>query len=116
MCRRGCFWLVIAVAFWTGSVEPSLGVELGRLLPSHSPCRRPAYAGNPQALSAWGQSAGVPAPHRYPEYERQSPWYGYGFGVPTYSWGWFGATYRPAVNCHRGYYGGFTQWGYRRGY
>ena len=70
----------------------------------------------PPAYSAQGQSAGIPAPHRYPEYNQCSPWYGYGLGVPTYSWGYFGATYRPAVNCHRGYYGDFTQWGYRRGY
>jgi len=61
--------------------------------------------------------AAPPGPHRYPEYNAAAaPWYGYGFGVPTYNWGYFGATYRPAAVCHHGYYGDFTQWGYRRGY
>jgi len=61
--------------------------------------------------------AAPPGPHRYPEYNAATgPWYGYGFGVPTYNWGYFGAQYRPAVVCHHGYYGDFTQWGYRQGY
>ena len=61
--------------------------------------------------------AAPPGPHRYPQYNAAAaPWYGYGFGVPTYSWGYFGATYRPAVVSHHGYYGYFTQWGYRQGY
>ena len=61
--------------------------------------------------------ASPPGPHRYPEYNAAAaPWYGYGFGVPTYNWGHFGATYRPAAVSHHGYYGDFTQWGYRRGY
>ena len=62
-------------------------------------------------------SYGTPAPHRYPEYNTaNSPWYGYGFGVPTYNWGYFGAHYRPTVVSHKGYYGHYTQWGYRIGY
>ena len=61
--------------------------------------------------------AAPPGPYRYPPYANgMYPWHGYGFGVPTYSWGYFGATYRPAVLCHFGYYGDFSQFGYRRGY
>ena len=86
-------------------------MELGRILWRAGPKPVPNWQGNPR-----GYSAGIPAPHRYPEYNTCSPWYGYGFGVPTYSWGYFGATYRPACFAHNGYYGDFTQWGYRRGY
>ncbi len=43
-------------------------------------------------------------------------WSGYGFGVPTYRWGYFGARYRPVCITHKGYYGTYTQWGYRSGY
>jgi hypothetical protein len=58
-----------------------------------------------------------PGPYRHPSYPGGNcPWYGYGFGVPTYGWGYFGVSYRPAVICHHGYYDDYTQWGYRRGY
>jgi len=78
-------------------------------------------AGHHQAPEPWpahGQRhvAAPPGPHRYAEYNVYGPWYGYGFGVPTYQWGYFGARYRPAVICHKGYYGDLTQWSYRRGY
>ncbi len=64
-----------------------------------------------------GVSTGPPGPHRYPEYNTGNhPWYGYGFGVPTYNWGHFGARYRPTAVSHKGYYGHYTQWGYRKGY
>ncbi|MEE8452656.1 MAG: hypothetical protein V3R99_12100 [Thermoguttaceae bacterium] len=73
--------------------------------------------GPPQPIDPRPRVAAPPGPHRYPEYNAAAaPWYGYGFGVPTYSWGHFGATYRPAAVAHHGYYGDFTQWGYRRGY
>src|SRR5215213_8178563 len=33
-------------------------------------------------------------------------WYGYGFPVSTFRWGWFGAAhYYPTVFWHEGYYG-----------
>ena len=73
--------------------------------------RLPDYWGNPQ-----GVSVGPPGPHRYPEYNVSYPWYGYGFGVPTYRWGYFGVRYRPGYVCHKGYHDDFTQWGYRSGY
>ncbi len=72
----------------------------------------PYWLGNPQR-----HVAAPPGPHRYAEYNNAvGPWYGYGFGVPTYQWGYFGARYRPAVISHKGYYGDSSQWSYRRGY
>ncbi|MBN2022796.1 MAG: hypothetical protein JW809_08360 [Pirellulales bacterium] len=112
---RNRFIVAVASVLLLAAAWPSEAVELGRVL--GWPRRpAPAWQGNPRAPSPEGQSAGIPGPHRYPEYNQSSPWYGYGFGVPTYSWGWFGATYRPATNCHTGFYGDYYQWGYRRGY
>jgi len=90
-------------------------VAAGNLLEwmrGHARARPPAYLGNPKQVAP---SPPVPHPY-YPEHNVHGPWYGYGFGVPTYPWGYFGARYRPAVISHKGYYGNFTQWGYRYGY
>jgi hypothetical protein len=44
-------------------------------------------------------------------------WYGYGFPVSTYRWGWFGAErYYPRVGCHSDYNGDRMRWAYRYGY
>jgi hypothetical protein len=44
-------------------------------------------------------------------------WYGYGFPVQTYRWGWFGAgRYYPHVHWHRNYYGDCCRHAYRHGY
>lgn len=44
-------------------------------------------------------------------------WYGYGFPVSTFRWGWFGAEhYYPTVWWHDGYYGECCRYAYRRGY
>ena len=44
-------------------------------------------------------------------------WYGYGFPVQTYRWGWFGAgRYYPRVVWHRGYYDDCCRWAHRHGY
>jgi hypothetical protein len=49
--------------------------------------------------------------------EPASGWYGYGFPVSTFRWGWFGAAhYYPTVFWHDGYYGDCCRYGYRRGY
>lgn len=46
-----------------------------------------------------------------------APRYSYGFPLPTYKWGWFGAKhYYPRTHSHRGYYGDYLQWSYRHGY
>ena len=59
----------------------------------------------------------TPGPYRSPAYANGNcPWYGYGFGVPTYQWGYCGSTYRPVSICHHGFYDTFSQFGYERGY
>jgi hypothetical protein len=81
--------------------------------------RRPDHAAtppapyNPQPIVV----GSPPGPYRCPCYANgNAPWYGYGFGVPTYQWGYCGATYRPVCICHFGFYNTYTQWGYERGY
>ena len=109
-------WLyVLAGALLLGAV-PATPADAGgwlakcRILPARQ--QPPYWAGNPKQTVA-----APPGPYRYPEYDAaRGPWYGYGFGVPTYNWGYFGARYRPASISHRGYYGDFTQWSYRKGY
>lgn len=50
-------------------------------------------------------------------YPPKEGWYGYGFPVTTYRWGWFGAErYYPRVGCHSGYNGDRMRWAYRYGY
>jgi hypothetical protein len=50
-------------------------------------------------------------------YPPKSGWYGYGFPVSTYRWGWFGAErYYPRVGCHSDYNGDRMRWAYRYGY
>ena len=100
----------LSCVFWPGVVAEAGDGLLGRLVrgPHGSP---PQYLGNPQQMTV-----APPTRHVYPEYNVPGPWYGYGFGVPTYQWGYFGARHRPAVITHHGYYGEFTQWGYRHGY
>ena len=45
------------------------------------------------------------------------PRYSYGFPVPSFKWGWFGAQhYYPRTTSHRGYNGDYWQWAYRRGW
>ena len=105
---------IFSCALFIALPSPAIarGGALWRLLHGADRHQSPSYAGNPQR-----RVAAPPGPHRYPEYNAAAtPWYGYGFGVPTYSWGYFGARYRPAVISHTGYHGDFTQWGYRRGY
>lgn len=44
-------------------------------------------------------------------------WYGYGFPVTTYRWGWFGAErYYPRVGWRNDYNGDCIRWAYRYGY
>jgi len=113
MSRR-CWPLLLCWAFTLGFLFPTTASAAGPLeiLGVLRPGRLVEHPGTPG-----GYSVGPPGPYRYPEYSTgHSPWYGYGFGVPTYQWGYFGARYRPACVSHKGYYGDYTQWGYRRGY
>lgn len=61
------------------------------------------------------------------QYHRQGPngnlispatgWHHYGFPVPSYRWGWFGAArYYPRTLWHEGFYGDKCRWAYRSGY
>lgn len=68
----------------------------------------PAVAGGRHHLlgSILGVPKGISSPHVY----------GYGLGVPTFRWGYFGAYNRPLGVYHTGYYNQYVQWGYRQGY
>src|SRR3954453_15384951 len=94
---------------------------------------RAAESGNappPQPLGREIRSGGVleesSAYHRHPpmqtagvarSVEPAGGWYGYGFPVSTFRWGWFGAAhYYPTVFWHDGYYGDCCRYGYRHGY
>jgi hypothetical protein len=69
---------------------------------------------HPQA-AAPQVSGSLPGLQRYPT-DGAASWHGYGFGVPTYRWGSFGAHYWPSRHKHYGYHGDYLQWSYRRGY
>ena len=90
----GCCGLVLALAGWANAGHPRPTLVAPTDVPPH-------VVSSP------------PGPHRNPGC---SPWQGYGFGVPTYNWGYFGAQYRPICISHTGYCGDYSQWGYRRGY
>lgn len=59
----------------------------------------------------------APAPRLQPDYAtHQHLWHAYGLEAPTFRWGHFGAHSRPTFSVHRGYYGNYKQWTFRRGY
>ncbi len=112
MLQQGRIVLLAVVAAlviaWTS--DGRAGELLRRLGQTAPPAPAPVDGG-------FGMSIGTPGPQRYPVYASGNyPWYGYGFGVPTYNWGYFGVHYRPYNCVHEGYYGQYYQWGYRRGY
>ena len=50
-------------------------------------------------------------------YPPKGGWYGYGFPVSSYRWGWFGAEhYYPRVGWHTDYNGDCVRFAYRYGY
>ena len=53
-----------------------------------------------------------PVPFAPPPVNVDGRWPGYGFGTPTYNWGYFGARYRKVHVFHEGYYGDFRHWSY----
>lgn len=67
-----------------------------------------------------GTSSGAEAKHYRPQRsvldDANCPPTVYGFRGNTYRWGYFGVHYWPYVVHHRGYYGGYYEWGTRRGY
>ena len=72
--------------------------------------RHPAY--QPNNPNYHVQTLGAPQPASSGQY----PWYGSGWGVPTYNWGHFGAPAYPTIKWHKGYYRDFLQWGQWRRY
>ena len=97
-----------------------LGALLGGTASASEPCSaqwrhplRAIFTPYPE-----GQSYGPPGPQRYPQYAGGNyPWYGYGFGVPTYSWGYFGVHPHPAGSSgFHGYHDDYYQWSFQRGY
>jgi len=68
--------------------------------------------------SVHGISYGPPGPARYPQHRGGNyPWYGYGFGVPTYNWGYFGAHgHGTLLTGFHGYHEDFWQFSWQRGY
>ena len=109
-CRIVFLWGCVLLSAWLWSAPAPAGELLGFLKgPLHR--HAPGYPGNPRQIAA-----PRPSPHLYGEYNVAYPWYGYGFGVPSYQWGYFGARHRPAIGSHTGYHDDFSQWGYRRGY
>ena len=88
MSQRCCCTL-LACVIGLGFLLPTSASAAGPLeiLGVLRPGRLVEHPGTPV-----GTSVGPPGPYRYPEYNTgHSPWYGYGFGVPTYQWGYFGA-------------------------
>jgi hypothetical protein len=82
--------------------DPQVDVRNGGVLDA-------SYGYHRQAQS--GQSV---RPGPYPP---KGGWYGYGFPVSTYRWGWFGAErYYPRVGWRSDYNGDCVRFGYRYGY
>ncbi len=108
-CRLGvCVSLLVVLLHSPGAVAGDL---FGWKKPAAAAVPPAPY--NPPSVVA----GSPPGPYRYPPLSSGNyPWYGYGFGVPTYNWGYFGAAYHPASIAHHGYYGDYTQWGWRQGY
>ncbi len=110
-CRR--FALVFLLAAMTlGQPAAARAGDLLAWFRKPQPAAQPAPCNQPPITVA-----APPGPYRWPAYANGNyPWYGYGFGVPTYQWGYCGSTFRPVTVCHHGYYGDFSQFGYRWGY
>ena len=71
----------------------------------------------PVWLAGAEASSPLPSPGVKGNCNAPGGWYGYGFPVTTFRWGWFGAEhYYPTVWWHHGYYGDCCRHAYRRGY
>jgi hypothetical protein len=63
------------------------------------------------------QQGGERHSYRHGPYPPANGWYGYGFPVSTYRWGWFGAErYYPRVGWRSNYNGDCVRFAYRYGY
>jgi hypothetical protein len=96
----------IAAPDWPASAA-AVDIRGGGALQESFQYHRPGFGGS--------YPPGSHAPH--PTIAPPGGWYGYGFPVQTYRWGWFGASrYYPRVVWHHGYYGDCCRWAYRSGY
>ncbi|MBX3413874.1 MAG: hypothetical protein KF708_14380 [Pirellulales bacterium] len=100
MKRIAC-WLpaLVALAWCLGWAESASAIH---------PHTHPWYYDPPRYRAVdYPRAQVIPAPSRH---------FVYGFNVPTYNYGWFGAHYYPRRTWHRGYYDTHMQVSYRRGY
>ena len=91
MSNRRVFAIVFCLIAMTLS-QPAAAIEGNGLDGRRRP---PAAAPNAAVHAPPIVVASPPGPYRAPAYDGCCPWYGYGFGVPTYQWGYCGSTYRP---------------------
>ncbi|NQT14343.1 MAG: hypothetical protein HQ582_16430 [Planctomycetes bacterium] len=101
MSRR-CLSVVLAWAIVPAFVFPAAAVA-GH--PFHFPWSRASHV-------PWNQAS---EPRFYPEYVVDYDLYAPGLGVPTYSWGNFGARHGSSCGRHTGYYNDSPQWKCSRG-
>jgi len=104
-CWRGA--LAGALLLAVLAAGPGTAGELPRHGRSHG---RAKWLGNPANF--------VPRPtpsHGFAVYNVPGPYYGKGFGVPTFNWGYFGARSRTSFDSHLNYYGTATDWTFSRG-
>lgn len=114
MSRRIAFVIASGVCFSLVAADESAAWEppQGRYAPAPRAPDPDVRAGGALDVSynyhQQGPNAGVRPP---------GPWYGWGFPVQTYRWGWFGAAhYYPWCYWHEGYYGNCCRHAYRCGY
>ncbi len=111
VCRAAILFAAI-VCLMSADKSAAWAQHYGRYAPAPRAPEPDYRAGGVMDVSynyhAQGPNAGVrPA----------SPWYGWGFPVQTYRWGWFGASrYYPWTYWHEGYYGDCCRYAYRCGY
>ena len=100
-----CLLLIL----WLMAIRAEAGERLP--FPEKSHRRAPSnWVDNPEHFV-------VPAarPHGLTVYHVAGPYYGRGFGVPSFNWGHFGARHGSRFGSHVNYYGTFTQWSFSRG-
>lgn len=118
-----------SVGFAEDEAAPAIRDAPSSATPWESDRQPPVNGSGPQAVRSGGllehsfnyrqqaqqprlQEVGPPA-----GYARSGGWYGYGFPVNSYRWGYFGAERNyPRVIWHTGYYGDCVRTAYRYGY
>jgi len=109
-CLPGVFVLGLPIVVLLAAPAPAAR-PLNWIRP-HPHAPPPGNVADPLQLTAFPPGPYYPANCRPGCSGRHS----YDPGTPSFRWGYFGAPYRPAHACHKGYYGQCIQWHYRRGY